>query len=508
MSADALQHAAAAKEWRAMRFADIDFGPDDAKGDKRLGEYFLRIPEYDRVRVGKAWFIVGRKGTGKSAICQMLAQEARADPTRFASRLSFKDAPTDALFASADTRFTSRNQFISVWKFVMALEAAKLGLERDQSLQPRAREALERFLRENFGAVDVASLDAVSVLRQRGWKLGLPLPILEHLSAEVGRTTTDASSHQIHYAHAADAILKLFAKTGSTNTYLLLFDELEDDGQIPRYTDAVMSLLKAAYQVRNEPGEQGPRLWPVIVVREDVYLRLDDPDLNKLDDYAVRLRWSQDASPTARFSLKQVVEERLRASKWPPRAGSNATALWGSAVMDERWRNGAWPWLVDRTMLRPRDAIKFLKLAQREEEGTQLSPEAALRADASYSEWFYAEVGNEIYAALPVWREALGLLTRVTRPFLLSDYEREAASEPRVASLGTERTLQSLFDYGVIGMVHGNLRPQFKYTNPQLTFDPNSSFVAHSALKKHLKIRPQGSRVVLKEPADPDVRFH
>jgi hypothetical protein len=73
-----------------MRFADIDFGPDDAKGDKRLGEYFLRIPEYVRVRVGKAWFIVGRKRPGKSAICQMLAQEPRADPTRFASRVSFK----------------------------------------------------------------------------------------------------------------------------------------------------------------------------------------------------------------------------------------------------------------------------------------------------------------------------------------------------------------------------------------------------------------------------------
>lgn len=483
-----------------MRFADIEFGPDDAKGDAKLAEYFLRIPEYDRVRSGKAWFVVGRKGTGKSAICQMLLAETATDPLRFAVRLSFKDAPTADLLAASDGRFAeSRNQFISVWKFVIAVETAKLALARDNSVTGRPRDVLERFLRENFGRVDIACLDVVTELRKRDWKVALP-PVADLLKIELGAGRTDVSSHQIHYAHAADAVLRLLAATGSTNTYLLLFDELDEDyGRVPRYHDALISLLKAAYNTRLETTM--PKIWPIVVIREDVFLRLDDPDLNKLDDYLVRLQWSPDASRRSRFSLLDVVEQRIRASGWP-----TDHKMWPSAVQDERWKGGGWYWLVARTMLRPRDAIKYLKLAQRHETGTKLSPEALLASAADYSRWFYDEIGNEIFVELRHWREALGLLTRVGFPFDLPQFEREVASVPALVAIGAEAVLTTLFDYGVLGIVHSNLKAQFKYTSPQLTFDPKAAFVTHPGLRAHLKIRSGGSRLV-KEPADPDVRY-
>jgi hypothetical protein len=155
-----------------MSFREIDFGPDDAKGDPRLSEYFVKIPEYEKVRTGKAAFVIGRKGTGKTAICQAIYDESQRDPTVFAVLLSFKNCPSADLFAASDKGFRAPNEYISIWKFLIALEASKLVL-RDESIDGSARAGLDRFLKYNFGNTDVACIDAVSTLRRTEWKIGL-----------------------------------------------------------------------------------------------------------------------------------------------------------------------------------------------------------------------------------------------------------------------------------------------------------------------------------------------
>lgn len=150
--------------------------------------------------------------------------------------------------------------------------------------------------------------------------------------------------------------------------------------------------------------------------------------------------------------------------------------------------------------------MKYLKIAQQKEARNKLSPEAAVEAASDYSRWLYDELGNELFAALPPWRQTLGLLTRVGTPFRLAAYEAEVPSEPEVLAFGMERTLRVLFDYGVLGMVHSSQKAQFKYTNPQLTFDPKALFAVHTGLRKHLQVSARGSRPV-NEPAEPDLRY-
>ena len=53
----------------------IDLGKDEAEQDSRLKEYFLKTTYYENAFSGKKTIIIGRKGSGKSAIFILLQDE-------------------------------------------------------------------------------------------------------------------------------------------------------------------------------------------------------------------------------------------------------------------------------------------------------------------------------------------------------------------------------------------------------------------------------------------------
>jgi len=51
------------------------FGDGVAENDAHLSEYFIETPAYRMALSGEKRFIIGRKGAGKSAICQQLQKQ-------------------------------------------------------------------------------------------------------------------------------------------------------------------------------------------------------------------------------------------------------------------------------------------------------------------------------------------------------------------------------------------------------------------------------------------------
>ena len=69
----------------------IDFGHIAAEADPNLISYFLETDSYKRIFSGERMYVVGRKGTGKSAI--YLTIEKLEDPYLEVSGLTFDDYP-------------------------------------------------------------------------------------------------------------------------------------------------------------------------------------------------------------------------------------------------------------------------------------------------------------------------------------------------------------------------------------------------------------------------------
>lgn len=412
-----------------MRFSEIDFGPDDAKGDRRLSDYFIRIEEYENVRSGNAWLVIGRKGTGKTAICEMIYNEAERTSDAFAVLLSFKNLPTSALFASSDHSYRAPNEYISIWRFLIALETVKLVL-RDESVGQKDRKELQEFLEKNFGHIDVHSLDAVAVLREQSWKVGLSLPI-DHLpGAELRRGTSKASFQQVHFGRAAAYLLERIRTLPSTNRFYLLFDELDEDYRKQEsYFHLLISLLKACYQIRHEMRGNF-QIWPIVVLRDDIFQQLDDGDLNKLDETTVNLVWSGSTRESQPLSLRRLVNERIRADGTVTRDLDAWIEVVENKGADDLWRR-----CIRLTMDRPRDILKLLKCCrQYSENDSLLSRKIIRKAIGEYGAWLYKEVGNEIYRDLPEYRVALGVLGRLgRRRFTLDMWRAEYGKAEEIA---------------------------------------------------------------------------
>lgn len=71
-------------------FWDVYLGEDEAKGDNKLPSYFLRIPEFDEIKTGKFRYIIGRKGTGKTAIIEQIIHEIEPKHDCFYRTMSLK----------------------------------------------------------------------------------------------------------------------------------------------------------------------------------------------------------------------------------------------------------------------------------------------------------------------------------------------------------------------------------------------------------------------------------
>ena len=84
-------------ESTSLCFSDIDWGEDEAKNDYSLERYFVEFPGFNNVLTGKKRFIVGRKGTGKTAILQKIRLQDDKNPTIFSVDISLRDFPLNDL---------------------------------------------------------------------------------------------------------------------------------------------------------------------------------------------------------------------------------------------------------------------------------------------------------------------------------------------------------------------------------------------------------------------------
>jgi len=66
-----------------MKLSEIEWGDDSAEKDPFLSEYFVKSDAYSRLQKKAKNIVVGRKGSGKSALRKMLLQNFETQPSTF-----------------------------------------------------------------------------------------------------------------------------------------------------------------------------------------------------------------------------------------------------------------------------------------------------------------------------------------------------------------------------------------------------------------------------------------
>jgi hypothetical protein len=430
------------------------FGRDDAEMDIADGGLlragFLPTPAYDAARRARKHLIIGRKGSGKSAICRTLAAQDDAD-------LITRLVTPDALSAEEIRRFELQGVEPGMakrmlWRYVLATYVAKHLVAHTKTAHKKAPSAVARlqaFLIDN-GELDVARPKLYEIVKRLKGSLKLQaFGVGVEVSGSSEGTRTD---HQLEVVerHIEMAIEEL-ACPADHPRLLLLVDQLEDVWSEEGESDSlVIGLLKASRAV----GSRFARVSCVVFLRSDIYDLLRFPDKDKYHGDELRVDWTPER-------LHELVLARARASLG---VDIGPEQLWGEIFPREVAGVPARDYLVGRTLLRPRDVIHLCNLCRdtAENNGHPVITEADVaEAVELYSQWKLEDLPNEYLANYPfldgllaVFKDRGYVVTRAGLERRLPEARQVLAGRfpERAGALNTENVLDVLYDIGFLGV--------------------------------------------------------
>ncbi len=480
-----------------------NFGAIDADSDDLLRGCFQDHPAYQNARSRRSFLILGRKGSGKTAIYKRLITEKGHG--YFTYGHSFDDYPWNHHDLQAQTGVPEERRYIHSWKYLIMLSLSKILLNHDQS-QPWSDEsfmalsALEDFVVDSYGTRDPDVRQLFSPEKELRFKAGLRLPFID-VSGERLRVR-DLPTHvqEVNRAIQTHVLNALHMD----HNYFICFDQLDlgFTKAHPEYSQRLIGLILAARDAVVAARSVGKKLNVVVFLRDDIYQDLQFEDKNKItENFTAQVRW-EEAGPD--LTLKRLMESRFSATL----TDSNASVAWG-AVFDESKempsRQSKYKHICDRTFLRPRDMIKFCnevlaahkRTADRSTEplSTAFENGSVHEAREAYSYYLLNELDDEIAKHAPNYKDYLEVLKSIgMEKFAFEQFvdKCEARGDFFVANPLT--MLETLFEFSVVGYLKtggrgGGSEYTWRYRDPRARFDMSAdSFRVHPGFKEALDL--------------------
>lgn len=88
--------------------------------------------------------VVGRKGEGKTAIAQYIYNINEHNV--FSTQLTFKNFPFNKLYGLSNSQYTSPNQYVSIWKYIIFTTICKLMIKNNNIENPLVNKLKNIFL--------------------------------------------------------------------------------------------------------------------------------------------------------------------------------------------------------------------------------------------------------------------------------------------------------------------------------------------------------------------------
>lgn len=491
----------------AVSIADIkEFGRIDAESELQLAEFFLRTDAYRRIDEQERIVVVGRKGTGKTAIYKALLDRAEEYINVFGSGLQFQDYPWGTHQDVQDSAAAPVERYTASWKFLIYVELAKAVLSKKEhkpeagTNAAKAAKVLRDFIQTNWGGIDFEFGDT---FRKREYSFKIEPTVLGNKlgSLDVNKVPRDRLGGFLSEANRWLQSLLGYLLT-TDRYYFVLFDDL-DRGYDPsdeEYGARLIGLLLAARDVYNWADGQGLMVAPTVFIRSDIYDGLSFPDKNKITQNLVEtLTWTDEDE--GENSLKALIEQRIRVI-----TGAGDPNPW-DLVFEEQLMRGTQPkfkHMAARTYLRPRDMIQFANLClieARKAGVTRIRNEDIAAARPSYSEYLVGELDDEIHEVASDWRSYLDVLRRVhTVRFGRAAFEDAfEALKLGKRKLSVDDALELLYRFSIIGFTkiggggYGGSAVAFRYRSPSVNFDPAApNFNVHLGLKDALELVEAG----------------
>lgn len=454
-------------------------------------KYFYHTKIVDRILSGERLYVIGRKGTGKTAICEYLVSVDKKH--YYSQKLTFKSFPFNLLYSLTDTGYTRPNQYITVWKYFIYSVVCKM-LSINPKVDRRSRKKLQKLFNQDLrNALPKALTEWTS--------FNFELNIIGSGFA-VGAGKAEANNETIDIAKRVEALESFLDKNLDSSTYMILFDELDEDYNNAEdtgennYISLLTSLFKAVQDIRAR--FENHKIFPIVFLRDDIYDFIQDSDKNKWSDYRVELEWN-------RIKLKNLLAFRISKA-----ISSNQDILpflqaWWLAFTQEDIQDehsdkkntiSIFDYIAQQTYSRPRDFIKYIQICSEialESNYSKINATTVKLAEKEFSNYLKREIEDELYGIMPEIKRILNIFSKQrSRNLKISEFLDIFQSEIQQNVLSTRdyrSALEILFDFSVIGNVskrQNNII--FRYENKEAHLNFSEDICVHRGLLKSLQI--------------------
>ena len=485
-----------------------DFGSVDAESDDLLARCFEVHPALEEILTGRRFLVLGRKGSGKTAIYTKLLSPQEHNV--FSVGHSFADYPWQHHDAQVMPSAAEQERYLHSWRYLILMSLAKILLNHDQS-QPHSDQVqdalakIERFVIDSYGSRDPDITEIFHpgkrLRRLKSFEIDLKILKLgtggDELSmGELPKVFQDVNRSMLN---------SIMTCLNPANKYYVCFDQLDTSFQpnSQEYKQRLIGLILAARDFVNAAREAGRSLKVLVFLRSDIYHKsLLFEDKNKITDtYSIELEWDQSGQ---RATLKTLMERRFAELLNVPQA-----AAW-EQVFDEtqemRGHQTKYQHILDRTFLRPRDVIKFCncvldihKQRLELETNSQFSNEDVNLAHKDYSNYLRAELIDELHKYSPDHKIYFEMLRQLGYPiFTLEEMNASYQTwQGRLAQpLPKEDVLEQLYEFSIVGFYraggggYGGAEWVYKYLDHRAEFNRSSiKYRVHSGLVESLGLK-------------------
>jgi hypothetical protein len=448
--------------------------------------YFYEPPGLASLRSGDNCFVIGRKGSGKTAIAEYF-NGSQAYNIRIRN-LSFKNFPFNDLYKMEDTGFTRPSQYTTIWKFIIYNAICSMMAE-NEAISGKLANALRHYFE-----VDLERALAPSIIKLTDATFGMNLlGSGGNLSGKKTVAPNDTSWHQ-----RVDMLERFIDENIDESTYYIIFDELDEDykdilniERNTKYFDLLIGLFKATYDLRGR-FRSPDTIRPIVFLRDDIYDLIQNQDRNKWDDLAIRLDWSAEAL------------ERLLAFRASRARGGEGPLLSLTQIIHTlfstdsisygtrgRRRRPLLKHILSRTLMRPRDVVSFTRECARvaSERGDRgISSEIIKTAgEQRYSQRLRQEFIDEIHSILPYIEDIFGVLSLMRKQiFEFGEFSARynAYRSKNKDALTFDEVCKILFHFSVIGnQPSQNTARIFKYEHPSANINFGEKGIIHVGLR-------------------------
>lgn len=382
---------------------DVDLGGFDAESDHNLAAHFIKTPIVDRILSGRKYLVLGRKGSGKSALFKQLPDVV--DPSVIVLNLTPDAYAWSSLQAYEEQGIRSDHAHETAWLLTIAVQIAER-LTRDgmewSNDQFRSAALLRRFVESNFAGgsklVDVAD----------GLRRGVDQFDVSAFGFGVGITRGASPPNRRPLTpQIISALLDEISVLLTTVRIVVQFDRIDDDWQgNDGDRSLIIGLLRATKEINDRFARAGLRSRVILYLRTDIYDSLNYDHMDKFRQVEERISWNTS-------SLENLISARLPGDLTVEDILEQAPMRGGARNID---------YLIRRTFFRPREVLQYLQLALDEASGQDFIWNDDIQAvEQQFSQWKVTDLKLEYAKAVPELPRLIDALQQVSSP--LSDLD-------------------------------------------------------------------------------------